>query len=347
MKDYSGSPDFECLRKVLYGGKADHVPLIDLFHDIEIKTGLLGRELFTLEDDIEFYMKAGYDYYGFLMEFDFYGDKWPGKLDKFDIIKAKNIDRSKKSISRTYKGVIDTLEAAEKHSWPKIQDMDFSKAEKASKLIPSGARLIPWTRGIFETVNEMVGYENYCIMLYEEPELLEFLHDRVGELKIQLFNNLAEINNVGALWIGDDLGYTEGLLFPPSFMEKLLFPYYRKLGEICRKKNIPLILHSDGRLYEIIDSLIDCGFNAIHPLEPKAMDPLKLQEMYGGKLGLLGNIDLDILSRGSPDEIRKMVRNNMEKLGSKGGYAIGASNSVPYYVPVENFIAMIDEVKKQ
>jgi len=115
---------------------------------------------------------------------------------------------------------------------------------------------------------------------------------------------------------------------------------------IRKNCDIPLILHSDGRLYEILDELIACGFNAIHPIEPKAMDPVKLQEMYSGRLGLLGNIDLDLVARGTEEEVRIVVRNNIKSLGANGGYAVGVSNSVPYYVKLENFIAMLDEVKK-
>lgn len=345
-KTFIPEPDFTQLRKVLFGKKPERIPIIDLYHDIEIKCMFLGRELFDIEDDIEFFLKAGYDYYGFLVEYDFYGEKWPGKLDKFDIKKSKKIDHTIKTQSRTYQGILNNLEEAQNLDWPTLQDIDFSKAEGASKKIPSGMMLIPWTRGIYETVSEMLGYGNFCSMLYDNPELLEFLFNKIGKLKVQLMKRLADIKNVGALWMGDDLAFTESLLFPPKFMRQYLFPWYKKIGDICKEKNIPLIFHSDGRLYEILDELIECGINAIHPLEPKAMDPIKLQEMYLGRLGLLGNIDLDIMARGTPGEIQKLVKNNIELLGSKGGYAVGASNTVPYYIKVENFIAMLEEVKR-
>ena len=69
----------------------------------------------------------------------------------------------------------------------------------------------------------------------------------------------------------------------------------------------------------------------------------ELKREYGDRLCLTGNIELDRLSRGTPEEVRRMVRRNIEELGFDGGYCVGSSNSVTHYVPLENFVAMIEE----
>ena len=89
---------------------------------------------------------------------------------------------------------------------------------------------------------------------------------------------------------------------------------------------------------------MDAGFNALHPIEPKAMDIRKLKPRVAGKLCLAGNIELDRLSRGTPDEVRRLARANIRDLAYDGGYGLGSSNSVTYYVPVENYRAMIETV---
>ncbi len=33
----------------------------------------------------------------------------------------------------------------------------------------------------------------------------------------------------------------------------------------------------------------------------------------------------------------------MERCGRRGRYAIGSGNSIPSYVPLENYLAMVDE----
>jgi len=114
-----------------------------------------------------------------------------------------------------------------------------------------------------------------------------------------------------------------------------------ELAAIAHGAGMPFIMHSDGRLWEVIPDLIALGLNALHPIEPKAMDITEVKARYGHKLALFGNLDLGYtLTRGTPDEVRAEVRQRIKELAPGGGYAVGSSNSVTRYVPVENFNAM-------
>jgi uroporphyrinogen decarboxylase len=95
-----------------------------------------------------------------------------------------------------------------------------------------------------------------------------------------------------------------------------------------------------------MDKIIDCGVNVIHPIEPKAMNIAEVKQRYGNQLCLIGNIDVDLLSRGTIDEIRKNVIKNIDEVGKDGGYCVGSGNSIPEYVKLENYIAMIETVKE-
>ena len=95
-----------------------------------------------------------------------------------------------------------------------------------------------------------------------------------------------------------------------------------------------------------MDRIIDCGVNALHPIEPKAMNIAEVKKRYGNQLCLIGNIDVDLLSRGTTTEIRDNVHENVEEVGKDGGYCVGSGNSIPEYVKLENYKAMIDTVKE-
>jgi uroporphyrinogen decarboxylase len=95
-----------------------------------------------------------------------------------------------------------------------------------------------------------------------------------------------------------------------------------------------------------MDKIIDCGVSAIHPIEPKAMNIADVKQRYGNKLCLIGNIDVDLLARGSVDEIINNVKRNIEQVGLDGGHCVGSGNSIPEYVKLENYIAMIETVKE-
>ena len=106
----------------------------------------------------------------------------------------------------------------------------------------------------------------------------------------------------------------------------------------------PLIYHTDGRLYEVFDQLAQIGVRGIQPLEPQSMDPLEIKRRWPGRFCLMGNIDLDLMSRGTPSEVEAHVRDRIDTLNVGGGYMPGVSNTVPYYVKFENYMRMIQTV---
>ena len=95
-----------------------------------------------------------------------------------------------------------------------------------------------------------------------------------------------------------------------------------------------------------MEKIINCGVNAIHPIEPKAMKLEEVRDKYGDKLSLIGNIDVDLLCRGSIEEVRDQVIKNIEIMQDSLGYCLGSGNSIPEYINFDNYVEMLDTVKK-
>jgi uroporphyrinogen decarboxylase len=91
------------------------------------------------------------------------------------------------------------------------------------------------------------------------------------------------------------------------------------------------------------DLITVVGIDGKHSFEDAIIPVEDFQRMYGSRIAVLGGIDINILSGGTPSEVRQRVRHLVQQCGSTGRYAIGSGNSVPSYVPVNNYIAMIDE----
>ena len=72
-------------------------------------------------------------------------------------------------------------------------------------------------------------------------------------------------------------------------------------------------------------------------------DVREVKNTYGQKIALLGGIDMDFLCRSGPDAIRQRVRETLDVCQSGGGYCLGTGNSVANYIPIENYLAMVDE----
>lgn len=325
------SPDFQGrLVRTLFNGRADKVPLIELGIHPQIKQAILGRPILSVEDDIEFMRSMGYDFV-----------KIQPKI-VLEVGRQKADATSDRAWSAEHGGVIQSWEDFERYQWPRPGDISYESLERAARLIPDGMGVIGQYGDIFTTAWEMMGFENFAMATYEEPELVDALMERVGGLILSMFDTMADMEHVGALWYSDDIAYTASLMMSPDFLRRSFFPFLGHIGGLARRRGIPFIYHTDGVLYEVFDDIIGAGVNAQHPIEPKAMEINEVKDRVGDRLCLCGNIDVDVLARGTPEAVRELTRRRLRELGPRGGYCLGSSNSVPDYAKVENYLAMVE-----
>jgi|LSQX01.2.fsa_nt_gb uroporphyrinogen decarboxylase len=331
--DIKPEPDFARIRKtLLLEGKPDRPPLGEFLIDGTIKEAILGRPLLSAADEVEFWIKAGYDYVHVRPHYN-----------------LQVVDHHDESIEG--KGVIQTWEDLRSSKWP-WQDLDanvdYSQLHEVRKHLPKGMKIILSTGDIFTRVWMHMGFTHFCFALFDEPELVSELMRQHGEAMLEINRRSVEIlgDSLGAIWYTDDIAFGSGLMVQPEFFRAELFPWMKKIGDLARELDVPYLYHTDGNLWAVFDDFADIGINAIHPLEPNSMDAVEVKEKVGNRFCLVGNIDVDLLSRGTVEEVRTVVRERIEKLGYNGGYCVGSSNTIPPYVKVENYIAMIEETMR-
>lgn len=311
----------------MYCQKLDYIPLVELIIDKKVKEAFLEKPVNDIKTDIEFWSSAGYDY--------------------ILLMRAPNFQPEDKVWSNEHNGAITTMEDfEEKYHWPSPREIDYSEFEEASRSLPDGMKIIAETGGFFYYVWSLMGFERFCFVLQDNPLLVEQMFNKVGSLIFDIVENYVHLDDIGAIWIANDMAYTEGLMISPQILRRYVFPWFKKVGQLCQYYKLPFILHSDGNLWEIMEDLIYCGVNALHPIEPKAMNAENLKAKFGDRLCLLGNIDLDRLIRGTPQEIEISVKSRIEKFGFRGGYCVGSSNTITSDVPIENYKAMIEATIK-
>jgi uroporphyrinogen decarboxylase len=328
----------EQLLQTLRRGKGSHVPLIELGVHPTVKARFIGREIVTLEDDIEFSQKAGYDYVKLQPVADFN----PAKIGLSNNLTFSQDGMVVRKWASENSGVISNEQDLERYRFPNSADFDYGKFERVRSLLPEGMGVIGQYGDIFTMTWEMMGFETFSLAIFENPELVRSLNDKLGKLVLSMFEYFAQSDAVDAIWYSDDIAFTEGLLVSPDTLQLYFFPWLRKIGALARRYGKPLLYHTDGLLWDVFDEIIDCGVDAIHPIEPKAMDIADVKQRFGDKLCLLGNIDVDTLARGTKEAIRNKVRKNIETVGFNGGYCVGSGNSIPEYVLYENYIALLN-----
>ncbi len=333
-------PDFNRLKNTLFAKQADRVPLMELGIDEGVMGQFLGRPIRTLEDKIDFFRCAGYDY----IKLSPLIDMNPAGLTPaggFRHSEASGLDKARKWGSEG-KGIITCQEEFERFQFPHVRDEMFLAFSEAERKLPPEMKVIGQYGDIFTFSWEFMGFETFSYLLVENPHLVAAVLQRMGAVIYELFERMAQFDIVGGLFYSDDIAYQSGLMASPTFFRRHLFPWMKKIGALCKKRRMPFIYHSDGKLWEVMHDLLDTGITALQPIEPKAWDIREVKKRYGSRLALVGNVDVDLLARATPAEVRMETERLIKTVGRGGGYCVGSGNTVPNYVNVENYRAMLE-----
>jgi uroporphyrinogen decarboxylase len=259
-----------------------------------------------------------------------------------------NMLDGKRSWRDMHHGAITSWEDFENYQWPEVTGEFLAPYEYLDSHLPEGMGLIVChAGGIYEHLAAVLSYEKLCLLLYDDPELVEAVADRLGELMLDAYRQLVELDNVIAIFPGDDMGFRSATLIPPEALREYTLPWHRRYAQVAHEHGLPYFLHSCGNLVEIMDDLIDTvGIDAKHSYENAIMPISEFQAEYGERIGVLGGVDIDILGRYSPEEVRQETRRIIDTCHPRGRFAIGSGNSIPSYVPVENFLTMLDEAQR-
>lgn len=327
--------NFERVRKALLCQEPDRVPLMELDVDLETKERFLEKSVRDMKNNVEFWAKAGYDYVYIRANYEY--NVWGEEIPPFKLYAGELQERGEVNL----KGVIKNEAEFESYHWPNPKTIDYSTIRQTANNLWDGMKVISGVGGIFTRVWRILGFDNFCLYLADKPSFIEKMFHKIGDIQLGVFKHIAKMECVGAMWYGDDLAFKNGSMVSPAIYRKYLFPYLEEMGRICKGKDIPFILHSDGNLYELLDDLYACGFKAINPVEPDVMDIAELKKKWKGKLCLIGNVDAHIITTGTPEQVKKKVRQLIRQVGPGGGYCAATSGGVPHFAPIENYKALI------
>lgn len=324
-------PDYKNLIAVMEGRAPQRPTLFELFLDSALIEKVSGIPIRSAQAHIAAAIRAneilGYDYAlmtscGFHYPF--------GKA------------HLKNTISLNDSPVITDRASFDRYSWPDPKTCDCGDIDVANSVLPKGMKLLIWSAdGLLETVIRLVGYENLCLMLYDDEALVSDIFERVGAGYYAYFERCVDRDEVMALVSSDDWGFNTQTLLPPKALRKYVFPWQRAYVRLAHSHGKYAVLHSCGAFDEIIDDIIDIGFDARHSYEDAIVPVEDAYDRLSGRIAVLGGIDMDFLTRSSEEEIRRRSRAMLERSAVKGGYALGSGNSIAGYVPFSHYMAMI------
>ena len=334
------------IRAITTDYQPDRPPLIEYILDqavLEPVLGMIGREWAPpgpgrealtawCDNFIAFWRHMGYDFVRLEVGLGWTYPRRPGGIRG-------------REYAETGVGPITTQAEFESYPWPDPDAVDFFCYDYITDHMPEGMGLIAnHAGGPLEILTLLMGYEGLCLSLFDQPELVRAVADRVGGLMERFYERILPLPKLIAVFPGDDMGFRTSTLIGPEDLRAYTLPWHKRFAAMAHEAGLPYFLHSCGQLGEIMDDLIDdVGIDAKHSYEDAILPAGQAKRRWGGRIGILGGVDLDKLTRLAPAELRAYVRGVIDQCAPGGRFAIGSGNSIPDYIPVANYLTMIDE----
>jgi len=350
------TPNWEGLRDcIMRKGTPERTYHIELFLDAEVKQAICDRygvaddldpddEFYDLQREIAINRFVGYDYVRQGV------DRLQMPLKHCAADDTADLSREGgREYMEEHKGPITTWEDFENYPWPDPKQATTRALDWYEENLPEDMCIIG--SGGFahfaEHLTWLMGYESLCFSLYDNRGLVGAISKRLTEMYRVVVRRMLEFDRVKMIWGSDDMGFKTATLISPDDLREFVLPGHKLMARMSHEAGRPYLLHSCGNLTAIMDDLIDdIEIDARHSFED-AIEPVTVAvERYGDRIALLGGIDMDFLCRADEEQIRRRVRETLEECTPGGGYCLGSGNSIANYIPLDHYLAMMDEGRR-
>jgi len=230
-----------------------------------------------------------------------------------------------------------------------IRDLCRRVRESTDKAVfLNDAALLPYM-----AIHAYAGLASFPILCITEPEYVAELHDMVTNQMLQNIRALVpEINPyIDIIMIaGDDWGTQKNLIASPKVYRHLFLPYRRRMNDECHKlaPQVKLFLHSCGAIYDLIDLIIESGFDILNPVQWSAGNHTyqEWKDKARNRIALWGggvNSQVTLL-HGTPADVQAEAREVAQYLNQDGGFVFCNIHNLLAEVPPEKIIALYQAI---
>ena len=211
----------------------------------------------------------------------------------------------------------------------------------------SGMGVVGTVRGPFSAAWMLFGFENFFYMMYDEPNVVDAVLTATTDFAIAGCLEMAKLG-VDAVLFADDYGSNTQTFFSMEHFNRFILPHIKRMCDEMKQVNVPIIMHSDGHVSDLVEACVEAGINGLHPIQRTAgMDIAQIKQKFGDKITIFGNVDnSDLLVNGSPKEVEQQVKECIRLAAKGGGYCLGSDHSIHDDVPNENVFAIYEAGRK-
>ncbi|MDD3337476.1 MAG: uroporphyrinogen decarboxylase family protein [Lachnospiraceae bacterium] len=230
--------------------------------------------------------------------------------------------------------------------WPSPDQIDYDKYVNKMKQYGDYAVFGGMWSPFLEQASMLVGMEDFMMLMYDEPEVVDALLDRIVDFYLECNRRMFEKagDHMQIFFMGDDYGTQNSLLYSPEMFRRFIKPRAKKLYDLAKSYGYVVQQHSCGSIVRIIPDLIDNGLDGLHPIQVSAagMKLADLKEKYGKDLYFAGSMDaMHLLIDGTVEEIETAVKETMG-LFDQGGFIFGPSQGFLPEIPPERIVMLYE-----
>lgn len=194
----------------------------------------------------------------------------------------------------------------------------------------------------------LTDFENLSIFMYTDPELVHQMNEAYLKWALEAVALAVKDGQIDAVQISDDWGGTSGLLISPDDFRTFIIPYFSRLVAGIKAHGLPVIMHNDGQIWDVLDDIAATGISGLHPVERAAgMDLVRVKEHFKGKITPIGNINNKVtMCSENVADVEAETLECIKTAAKDGGYIVSSDHSIHNGVPFENTYCMIATVKK-
>ncbi len=202
--------------------------------------------------------------------------------------------------------------------------------------------------GIVEGTSMLIGIENCWLNLGQSPQAMVSWFDRYADWLCSLVDVIAE-TGVDIITLSDDWGSNGTMLFSPRMWRRMIAPYAGRVVRHARSRGLFVNLHSDGYIMQIVDDLIEIGYNSMHPVQESAgMDPATVKERFGERIVIYGSLDvIDGILAYDGDELEQYIVDRFRIYAPGGGFIFNSAHFVQPDIPPERLLRAYTVVHRE
>jgi uroporphyrinogen decarboxylase len=248
--------------------------------------------------------------------------------------------------SERVEGPLDAAQTPDdilRYAWPAVADIrePTNYAAQVSAMKEEGFFVSGGIPNPYKMAWHLHGMENVLADYLVNQEVLVTLYDRLYALYGDMAVRMARAG-VDMITVTGDIAMQDRIVMGPDSWRRFDKPRLAGLIGACRAVNpeVFFFIHSDGNVTDLMDDIVEIGFNVVNPIQPECMDPVAVKKRWGDRITLHGGVSLQrTLPNGTPDEVRAEVERLVRECGYNGGLVVFPSNVIQPDTPTENVIA--------